>query len=939
MACTQDDHPHGVRCALDAPLPREVATGAGTAIFVAGWCFVPGSIVTRLALSLGGEPQEVLAHSMPRLDLFHELGEPAAYRSGFWGLVRIGPGSAQPRELALTLHAELRDRGTVTADLTRIRVCRDLAPVEREPADPARPLVGATPAPAGGENRTGDEPLIAICMATYNPPPNLLARQLDSIRAQTHTNWVCAISDDRSRPDAYGRLRAEIGEDPRFVISRSEQRLGFYRNFERALTMAPSEAAFVAPADQDDAWYPDKLATLLEAIGDAPLVYSDARIVRSDGTVESDTYWRTRRNNHADLLSLLVANSVTGAASLMRRELLDDALPFPPRQFSHYHDHWLALVALALDRIEFVPRPLYDYIQHGGASLGHATANQMPTLGDRVVGLWRRSPRERIRKWRMHYFVDIARLMQFGAVLQLRCGTRMTSSKRRELDRFLRADESLGELVSLTGRGLRELVGTPETLGAEWMLSGALVWRRLVSATARDLPQRRGRLDAVPPPDLAPGPARAGHVAAGPASMGTGVPPAVRMIEEKVAPLPLTVSAHVTEPRINLLIPTVDLAHLFAGYIAKFNLALALARRGHRVRIVTVDATGPLPRDWEARVESYSGLAGLRREVEFAFGRESAVGLDVGSGDSVIATTWWTAHVARSALRELGRERFLYLIQEYEPFTFPMSTHAALAAESYTFPHEALFSTELLRGYFQKHGLGVYADGRAAGDAASFVFDNAITDVPVPSASELGARPGPKRLLFYARPEPHAARNLFELGVLALRRAAAEGCFAGRWELSGIGSVAGLVGNGTDHAGGARVQLGDGLTLQIHARSDQRSYAELLRRHDVGLALMYTPHPSLVPLEMASAGMVTVTNSFENKTADRLRALSANFVVAEPTVESVAAALGEAVARTDDPAARAAGAAEMRWPRSWPEAFDERVLAFVEGALERARVS
>ena len=30
---------------------------------------------------------------------------------------------------------------------------------------------------------------------------------------------------------------------------------------------------------------------------------------------------------------------------------------------------------------------------------------------------------------------------------------------------------------------------------------------------------------------------------------------------------------------------------------------------------------------------------------------------------------------------------------------------------------------------------------------------------------------------------------------------------------------------------------------------------------------MYTPHPSLVPIEMASAGMLTVTNSFENKTA------------------------------------------------------------------------
>ncbi len=98
----------------------------------------------------------------------------------------------------------------------------------------------------------------------------------------------------------------------------------------------------------------------------------------------ADTWWDRRRNNHTDLLSLLVANSVTGAASLLRRELLDDALPFPPAQFAHFHDHWLALVALSLGEIAYVDRPLYDYVQHGEASLGHAAANQMTSLRDRL---------------------------------------------------------------------------------------------------------------------------------------------------------------------------------------------------------------------------------------------------------------------------------------------------------------------------------------------------------------------------------------------------------------------------------------------------------------------------------------------------------------------------------------------------------------------------
>ena len=100
-------------------------------------------------------------------------------------------------------------------------------------------------------------------------------------------------------------------------------------------------------------------------------------------------------------------------------------------------------------------------------------------------------------------------------------------------------------------------------------------------------------------------------------------------------------------------------------------------------------------------------------------------------------------------------------------------SYAALAAESYTFQHVALFSSELLRGFFRRHQIGAYAHGSERGDAVSRSFQNAITRVPAPSAADL-ARTGPRRLLFYARPEPHAARNMFELGVLALARAVAE---------------------------------------------------------------------------------------------------------------------------------------------------------------------
>ena len=50
--------------------------------------------------------------------------------------------------------------------------------------------------------------------------------------------------------------------------------------------------------------------------GGAQLVYSDARVVSPDGELIHGSYWSERRNNYKNFGSLLLANSVTGAASL-----------------------------------------------------------------------------------------------------------------------------------------------------------------------------------------------------------------------------------------------------------------------------------------------------------------------------------------------------------------------------------------------------------------------------------------------------------------------------------------------------------------------------------------------------------------------------------------------------------------------------------------------
>jgi hypothetical protein len=131
---------------------------------------------------------------------------------------------------------------------------------------------------------------------------------------------------------------------------------------------------------------------------------------------------------------------------------------------------------------------------------------------------------------------------------------------------------------------------------------------------------------------------------------------------------------------------------------------------------------------------------------------------------------------------------------------------------------------------------------------------------------------------------------------------------------------------------GRRIELESGGALNLLPRQDQGSYASVLREHDVGLALMYTPHPSLVPIEMASAGLLTVTNSFENKTAEAMADISSNLITVEPSLDALAAGLRDAVAAVEDYGRRARGS-DVRWSRDWDLSFNDELMAQVDAFL------
>ncbi len=452
------DAPQALRVRLQSPLPPSLQAGTASAVYLAGTAMDGERPVEALTVLIDGRPHDVSAVGMPRFDIPERRG-------GFWTTVGVRVPS-EASEVVVEAQARGRDGLSERIGLARIPVTQ---PRGSEYGG-AEPDTSGLIADAAGP--------IAICMATYQPDPALLSAQIESIRAQTDANWTCVISDDFSEPECYEQILQIVGDDPRFSVSRAQEWIGFYRNFERALTLAPTEARLIALSDQDDVWHPDKLAALRASIGSAALAYSDQRLTDATGRVLRDTLWVGRSNNSTNMASMLIANTVTGAAMLIRRDVVERALPFPECPGMQFHDHWLALVALASGHLHYVDRPLYDYVQHGGAILGRVVG---PGIAERVRI---RLPMPRMREWRGAYFLGYLPGQLRAQTLLMRCSDTMTASERRGLELYVRADSAPLAFLWLIGRPMRMLFRRTETRGGEWELAVGIVWRWLASLVA-----------------------------------------------------------------------------------------------------------------------------------------------------------------------------------------------------------------------------------------------------------------------------------------------------------------------------------------------------------------------------------------------------------------------------------------------------------------------
>ncbi len=218
---------------------------------------------------------------------------------------------------------------------------------------------------------------LSIALTTYNGE-RYIAEQLDSIVRQTRLPDELVISDDASVDTTRAIVSDFAGRAPFPVrLLANSERLGSTRNFEVAIRACGGDIIFLC--DQDDVWYPGKLALIEKRFMDdagAGVVFTDADVVDQDLHPLGLRLWEAVRFSRprqaqfdaGDAFSVLLKRyMVTGATMAFRSRYRDLLLPIPG---IWVHDAWIAMLMGATSQLAALPTPLIAYRQHSANQIG-----------------------------------------------------------------------------------------------------------------------------------------------------------------------------------------------------------------------------------------------------------------------------------------------------------------------------------------------------------------------------------------------------------------------------------------------------------------------------------------------------------------------------------------------------------------------------------------
>ena len=164
------------------------------------------------------------------------------------------------------------------------------------------------------------KPLFSVIVPVYRVAPNLIQELVDSVRAQTYSNWeICFYLAYHDNSALTALLRKLASTDPKIHVIEGENE-GISENSNRALVQASGD--YIVLIDHDDTITENALyefAKVLQEYPDATFIYSDKDMIDEAGTTVMNGLFKPSWSPEI----MLNANYLTHFNALRRSKVIE----------------------------------------------------------------------------------------------------------------------------------------------------------------------------------------------------------------------------------------------------------------------------------------------------------------------------------------------------------------------------------------------------------------------------------------------------------------------------------------------------------------------------------------------------------------------------------------------------------------------------------------
>jgi GT2 family glycosyltransferase len=210
------------------------------------------------------------------------------------------------------------------------------------------------------------EPTISLIVPTYQTPLEYLHQMIDSVMAQSYSNWeLCIAEGSGGNKELEAVINNYARNDSRIKHKILEGNQGIAGNSNEALSLATGE--YIALFDHDDILTPDALFEVVQSVQDTrhDIIYTDEDKVNSDLTEYKDPNFKPDWSPN-----LFCSHNYITHLFVVKKSILDKVGGFR-EEFEGSQDYDLMFRCLEEAKdIKHIPRILYHWRVHDNSVAG-----------------------------------------------------------------------------------------------------------------------------------------------------------------------------------------------------------------------------------------------------------------------------------------------------------------------------------------------------------------------------------------------------------------------------------------------------------------------------------------------------------------------------------------------------------------------------------------